>query len=529
MIFKWLQWEFFVLLKLSEFYLRSSCPYNLMGSGPGIRWTSKNGELREKKGGKVVKVLFVASEAVPFIKTGGLADVIGSLPKELRKLDIDARVILPKYGDIPEHFKESMVLQERIKVPLGWRNQYCDIEKIEYQGVTVYFIDNEYYFKRPGLYGFEDEAERYAFFCRAVLEALPHLDFTPQILHCHDWQSGMVSVFLKSHYAHNPFYQGMRTVFTIHNLKYQGVFPEVILGDLLDLGYEHFTMESLEFYGGVSFIKGGLVYSDKITTVSKSYTVEIQYPFFGEKLDGLLRKRKDDFYGILNGIDYDIFNPASDPHVFMKYNLNTFEKKLKNKTELQKKLGLPVREDVPLIAIISRLVSQKGLDLVECVLKEILDMDIQLVVLGTGEEKYENLFKDAAINYPDKVSTHITFNQILANQIYAGSDLFLMPSFFEPCGLGQMISLRYGSLPIVREIGGLRDTVQSFNEVTYEGNGFSFSNYNAHDMLYTIGRAVQFYQDQELWAKIVSNAMTSDNSWNNSAMEYEALYQGLLE
>ncbi|WP_003540325.1 glycogen synthase GlgA [Desulfotomaculum nigrificans] len=477
----------------------------------------------------MVRVLFVASEGVPFVKTGGLADVIGSLPKELRKQGLDVRVMLPKYGDIPIHLKEKMVSIKKITIPVGWRQQYCGIEALNQEGVPFYFIDNEYYFKRPGLYGFYDEAERFAFFCRAVLESLPHLDFAPQIIHCHDWHTGMVSVLLKAHYKNHPFYQGIRTMFTIHNLQYQGVFPRSILGDLLNLGEEYFTIDGVEFYGQVSFMKGGLNFSDLLTTVSETYAREIQDPYYGERLDGLLRYRQKDLHGILNGIDYELYNPANDPLICAPYDWQSLNGKQVNKEKLQRILCLPPRQDVPVIAIVSRLVSQKGLDLVAHVLEEIMNMDVQLVVLGAGEKKYEQLFKDFALRYPDKLSTNLYFGNTLAHRIYAGADILLMPSRFEPCGLGQIIALRYGCLPLVRETGGLKDTILPYNRYTGAGNGFSFTNYNAHELLFTLQRAVELYQQPEIWFKLVVNAMQSDFSWYKSAQKYKDLYNRLNE
>jgi starch synthase len=476
-----------------------------------------------------MKVLIVASEAVPFAKTGGLADVIGSLPQALKKENVDVRVVIPKYEDISEDLKDKMTWKKSIKVSVGWRNQFCGIEELEHDGVQYYFIDNEYYFKRQGLYGYYDEAERFAFFCRGAIEMLPHIDFQPDIIHCHDWQTGMVSPFLKAHYAKHPFYSKIRTVFTIHNLKYQGIFCKEILEDLLSLGQEHFHTDGIEFNGCVSFIKGGINYSDILTTVSQTYAEEIQTSYFGENLDGLLRKRKDDLVGVLNGLDYNVYNPETDPNIFVPYNIHSLDKKKENKLKLQELLRLPKRKDIPLIAIVSRLVSQKGLDLIECVIKEILSLDIQLVVLGTGEYKYENMFTLEAYKNPEKVSVNILFNNQLAHRIYAASDMFLMPSLFEPCGLGQLIALRYGSIPIVRETGGLKDTITPFDEDTEEGNGFCFENYNAHSMLYAVKEAFKLYGNQELWDKLTMNAMNMDYSWSKSAGEYKKLYLSLIK
>lgn len=475
------------------------------------------------------KILHVAAEAVPFVKTGGLADVIGSLPKELKKQGLDVRVVLPKYGDIPQKYKDEMQFVTHFEVAVGWRQKYCGIATLEYEGVTFYFIDNEEYFGRSGLYGHFDDAERFAFFCRAVLEMLPQLEYQPDVIHSHDWHAALVSIFLRTQYD-SSFYQGIRTLFTIHNLRYQGVFTKEIMGDILGLDWEYFRPDALEFYGSINFMKGGIVASDLISTVSDTYAQEIQYPFFGEQLDGLLRARKMDLVGIVNGIDYDIYNPASDPHIASSYDVNSIDQKMVNKLKLQEQLGLPLKREVPVIAIISRLVSAKGLDLVAHIFDELIAYeDVQLVVLGTGEEQYQNLFQHAAWTYPSKVSVHINFDEALAHQIYAGADMFLMPSLYEPCGIGQLIALRYGTLPIVRETGGLKDTVHAFSKYTCEGNGFTFAPYNAHDMFYTIKRALGMYYDKPTWRRIVENAMNSDFSWRYSAQKYISLYRQLSD
>ena len=475
----------------------------------------------------MIKVLFAAAEGTPFIKTGGLADVIGSLPKALLQKEIDIRVILPKYSSIPSQWKDLMTPVKSISVPLGWRTAYCGIEFLTYEGISFYFIDNEHYFGREGLYGYEDDAERFAFFSRAVLEALPHIDFQPDILHCHDWHTAMISVFLKTHYRDNEFYREIKTIYTIHNLMYQGIFPHNILSDLLGLDDHYFTIDTLEYHGQINYMKGGIIFSDLLTTVSKTYAEEIQSPYFGETLDGLLRKRKKYLYGIVNGIDYDIYNPNTDPYISSNY-VRSLPKKAANKEKLQESMGLSVNSEVPMVAIISRLVSPKGLDLIAHVLEDLLALDLQMVVLGTGETKYENLFRSAAERYPHKLAARIQFDDGLAHQIYAASDLFLMPSRFEPCGIGQLIALRYGCIPVVRETGGLKDTVQSYNEYTQEGNGFSFTHYNAHDMLYTLLRALKYYQDKKIWGTIFKNAIRCDYSWKKSADNYIDLFQSLL-
>lgn len=475
----------------------------------------------------VMKILFTASEAMPFAKTGGLGEVIGSLPKELRKLGVDARLILPKYRDIPAEFTGNMSFQTEIVVPVGWRQQYCGIQYLDYPGLPVYFLDNEQYFGRPGFYNYYDDGERFAFFCRAVLEVLPQLDFFPDVLHCHDWQTGMVSVLLNAHYRHRPEYQKLRTVFTVHNLRYQGIFPKEILPDLLGLDWGYFTPEGVEFYNAVNFMKGGLVFSDLISTVSETYAGEICAPFFGEKLEGLLCKRQDDLTGILNGIDYEMYNPATDKHIIKNYTITTLEGKTKNKEELQKRMGLPVK-NVPLVGIVSRLVDAKGMDLLGRVLGDLLALDdFQLVVLGVGEVRYEHFFQLAAWLHPDKIA-YAFFDEPLAHWIYAGADLLLMPSLFEPCGISQLIAMRYGTLPLVRETGGLKDTVQPYNQYTGEGNGFSFTNYNAHDMMYTLRLAMAVYREnREVWTRIMKNAMASEYGWQHSALKYRSLYSKL--
>lgn len=476
----------------------------------------------------MVKVLFVAGEAAPFAKTGGLGDVIASLPKELRNQGLDARVIIPKYSDISEEYKRKLLPETVVQVPVSWRLQYCGVEKLEHDGVPFYFIDNEYYFRRAGFYGHYDDAERYAFFCRAVLEVLPHIDFQPHVLHCHDWHSGMVSVFLQAHYRGNPFYERMKTIFTIHNLKYQGVFPKDILINLLDLNWDYFTVNGIEFYDQINFMKSSITFSDLVTTVSPSYANEIQHSYFGEKLEGVLANRHNDLSGIINGIDYDIYNPATDPNLFINYDGKTAKRKNKNKLELQKMLGLPPDINKPLLAMCTRLVEGKGIDLVLRVLNEILDGDVQMVILGQGDEDYHHTLWQASWIHHNNLSVIIPYRESLSRKVFAAADLLLMPSRYEPCGLGQLIAMRYGALPIVHETGGLKDTIQSYNEFSGEGNGFSFTNYNAHDMLYTIRRALIFYHDKQLWQKLVQRVMRADNSWTNSAKKYRQLYHSLF-
>lgn len=472
-----------------------------------------------------MNILFAAAEVHPFIKTGGLADVIGALPQALKKSGADVRVILPKYKGIPDEYKEAMESVITTDVPLGWRRPYCGIEMLVHDGIPVYFVDNEYYFGRDGVYGYMDDGERFAFFNRAVLEVLPQIEFKPDVLHSHDWHAGMIPLLLEAHYAHDPFYSEMRTVFTIHNLLYQGVFPHDLFSDLLELDDRYFTVDGAEYYGNVNFLKAGVVFADHVTTVSPTYAKEVQTSYYGYGLDGLLSSLGDRFSGIVNGIDTKSYNPAADNKIAVKYR-TSLSKKIENKIELQKELGLPVRPDAPLMVMVTRLVDSKGLDLVCRVLDELLYYDdIQFAVLGTGDPAYEHWFREAANRYPLKMSAQITFNDGLSRRFYAGSDLFLMPSRFEPCGISQLLALRYGSVPLVRETGGLNDTVQAYNEFSGEGNGFSFTSFNAHDMMNTIRRAEKFYRQPEHWKKIVKNAMSGDYSWNVSAEEYMDIYR----
>ena len=473
-------------------------------------------------------ILFAASECAPFIKTGGLGDVIGALPKALKKQGVGVSVILPKYEDLPLQYKQQLSWVTSIEVPVGWRMQFCGIEKLVMNDITYYFLDNEYYFKRHGSYGFYDDGERFAFFSRAVLEALPHLEEKPDLIHCHDWQTGPISVLLKAHYRNHPFYEKIKTVFTIHNLRYQGIFPKTVLSELLDLSELYLHPDGLEFYGNVSYLKAGLAYSDYLTTVSPSYAEEIQTNYYGEHLEGFLRKRHNELQGIVNGVDYEVYDPREDSFLGKSY--GTYEDKMVNKRALQEELTLQVNEEIPVISMVTRLVEQKGIDLVLRVFHEIMKQNVQFVLLGTGEGDYETAFRDLENQYPGKVSVNTFFNEGFSRKVYAGSDLFLMPSQFEPCGIGQLIALRYGTLPLVRETGGLRDTVIPYNQFTDEGNGFSFADYNAHDMLYTIEQAVGLYRFQpKKWKQLAERAMKIDFSWEASSQEYITLYESLID
>ena len=478
------------------------------------------------------KILFVASEGVPFIKTGGLADVVGSLPKCFNKENYDVRVILPKYMCMRQEWKDKMNYLTHFYMDLSWRSQYVGILEMQYDGVQFYFIDNEYYFSGPKPYGnIYQDVEKFAFFSKAALSALPVIGFKPDIIHCHDWQTGLVPVFLKDKFHENEFFRDIRSVISIHNLKFQGVWDVKTIQDITGLDKSYFAPDKLEAYGDANYLKGGIVYADRITTVSKTYAEEIQTPFYGERLDGLMRARNNCLTGIVNGIDYDEYNPATDSFMEKNYDIKSFRKeKVKNKKALQKELGLDQDERKFLIGIVSRLTDQKGFDLIAYMMDEMCQQDLQFVVLGTGEERYENMFRHFAWKYQGKVAANIYYSEAMSHKIYASCDAFLMPSLFEPCGLSQLMSLRYGTIPIVRETGGLKDTVEPYNEYNSTGTGFSFANYNAHEMLYTIKYAMDvFYNHKRDWNRMVERAMEKDFSWNTSAREYEKLYESMLE
>ena len=476
-----------------------------------------------------MKVLFAASEAHPFIKTGGLGDVMGALPQSLTELGVEARVVIPKYKNIKDELKQNLQFIKWFTVPVGWRNQYCGVFQYKYKDVVYYFIDNEYYFNRDGLYGYYDDGERFAFFNRAVLEFIKEIDWKPDIINCNDWQTGMVPVLLNLEYKNNEFYSNMKTVFSIHNLLFKGSFVPNVLPELFGYDYMPLTNGSVELNGSVSFLKGGINYSDQITTVSNTYAEEIKTQQYGEGLDGLLRCKSDFLKGIVNGIDYEEFDPEKDNLIFKNFTWDSISDKVENKLSLQKELGLPQRAETPMIGLISRLTHQKGCDLIVSIIDRLLQKDIQFVVLGTGDYWYEETFKNLQYRYPDKVSANIKFDNSLAHKIYAATDMFLMPSLFEPCGLGQLIALRYGSIPIVRETGGLKDTISPYNKYTGIGNGFGFKNFNSNELMQIIEYALTIYDDKDAWNNIIRQAMDSDNSWEKSAMQYKLLYEDVVK
>ncbi len=475
-----------------------------------------------------MKVLFAAAEAAPFMKTGGLADVAHALPKALNAKGEDVRVVMPLYGLIHDVYKEQMELVGETSVRLNWRDQYVGVYSLVHDGTVFYFIDNEYYFKRDSLYGHYDDGERFSYFAKAILALPALLDFKPDLIHANDWHTGAVPLLLHDYKKTDPSFRGIRTLYTIHNLKYQGIFDHSVLTDLLDLNMSYFHEDGVAFHGHINFMKAGIVYADHVSTVSETYAHEIQFPFFGEGLDGLLRHHAHKLSGIVNGIDYDIYYPFRDEHLYVNYDARCVKRKNENKTFLQDRLRLPVNPDVPMIAMVTRLADMKGLDLIRHILDELLQLDVQFVLLGTGEKEYENYFREYESYFPDKLSANIYFDNDLAHKIYAASDLFLMPSLYEPCGLGQLIALRYGSIPVVRETGGLKDTVIPYNAFTGEGNGFGFKNYNAHELLFKIKDALALYEDQKSWNRFVRQAMRFDYSWEQSGGQYLTLYRSII-
>ena len=472
-----------------------------------------------------MKVLFASSEAYPFAMSGGLADVAGALPKALRKRFVGCRIILPLYGTISEELRNKMTFVCSVTVPVSWRRQYCGVFEAHQDGVIYYFIDNQFYFKRDSLYGHYDDAERFAFFSRAVLEVLPHIDFKPDIIHCNDWQTALIPVYLDAFYKGAEFYKDIKTVFTIHNIQYQGQYGGEILGDVLGLPEERRGI--VEYGDCINFMKGAIQCADKVTTVSPTYANEILSPYYSHGLDGILKQFTYKTTGIVNGIDVDVYNPETDKLIYKNFSVEDISGKAVNKASLQKELGLPQNPDTPLIGIVTRLVKHKGIDLVKCVFEEIINQDVQFAILGSGEWEFETFFYEMSKKYPEKVGLKLGFNPTLAHRIYAGADMFLMPSQSEPCGLAQMVALRYGTIPIVRETGGLNDTIKDSHDGF--GNGFTFKNYNAHDMKYTVMRALEGYKHKDGWSILRERAMKCDNSWKTSANAYLGLYKEIVQ
>lgn len=472
-----------------------------------------------------MKVLYAASEALPFMASGGLGDVAGSLPQALRKRLIGCRVVMPMYDTIKQELKDTMKFITHISVPVAWRRQYCGIFEAKHNGVIYYLIDNQYYFKRDTIYGHYDDAERFAFFSRAVLEIIPYIDFKPDIIHCNDWQTALTPVYYSAMYANAPGYENIKTIFTIHNIQYQGIYGKELLEDVLGIPADKASL--LEYDGCINFMKGAIECADKVTTVSPSYANEILDPWYSHGLDSILNERRFKLCGILNGIDTVGYDPETDKNIKANFSASEPSGKKIDKQELQQIMNLPIKPDVPVIGMVTRLVSHKGLDLVKGILDELLaTSEMQLVVLGSGDYEYESYFRWIAEKYPDKVGLRIGFVPELARKIYAGADMFLMPSKSEPCGLSQMVALRYGTVPIVRETGGLRDSITDCGDG--QGNGFTFKSYNAHDMLDAIRRALTLYYNGD-WNELTLRALNCDFSWGRSANTYIKLYKELLK
>lgn len=469
-----------------------------------------------------MKILMISTEAVPFAKSGGLGDVIGSLPSQLNKSGADVRVMLPLYQDIRKKYKGQLNFLCDFSVTLSWRHQYCGLFSMVQDGVVYYFLDNEQYFKRDSYYGYFDDGERFAFYSMAALESLKYLDFEPEILHCHEWQTALVPVYLKTILREREPWNLLKSVFTIHNIEYQGKFDPAIMKDVF--GIDWFFSGLLNYHGSINLLKAAIVCCDKLTTVSKTYAGELLHPYFAHGLDPIIRENQYKFSGIINGVDTERYNPQTDPCLAENYTARNLSKKESNKKDLQQQMVLDEDPDAPVIAIITRLASHKGVDLILRVFEEILREGVQFVVLGTGQKSYEYFFEQQAGRHHGKVATAIKFSEELSHKIYAGADFLLMPSEIEPCGISQMIAMRYGTIPIVRETGGLKDSVQAFNPATNVGNGVTFASYNAHDMLDAIRRSVAYYNEKESWNTLVRNAIKTDLSWKRSTKEYMKLY-----
>ena len=478
---------------------------------------------------KLPNVLIASAECAPISKTGGLADVVGTLPKSLAALGIDARVITPYHRCVKDKYREQVEHMFSFSVDLGWRSQYVGIEKLVLDGVTIYLVDNEYYFGDKIYRGEQAEGEQYAFFTRAVLDAIPNLGFFPDVLHCNDWHTAMLPMLLRTQYGY--YVHGrIKTLLTIHNIHYQGGFGFDFFRDLLRVEDRYFTPEFMEINGCAAFLKAGCVFADRLSTVSPSYADELCTPYYGEGLEGILSARRHQLTGILNGIDKKVFNPYSDPLIPKRYDKGHLKGKQTCKEGLMSDMGLQAGPGTPLVAMVTRMTDQKGFDLVERVLDELMDEeDMCFLLLGSGDKGYERFMQEAENRHRGRVCSYIGYNEELSHRVYAGADMLLMPSKFEPCGLSQMIAMRYGTLPIVRETGGLRDSVVPYNQFTGEGTGFSFANYNAHEMKATVERALQVYREEpENWNRRVRNAMAADFGFERSAEGYARLYIDLL-
>ncbi|NRN81278.1 Glycogen synthase [Lactobacillus helveticus] len=476
-----------------------------------------------------MRILFAGAECAPFVKTGGLGDVLGALPNELAECGDDVGVVLPLYQDIPDKYRQKMQYQGNFIVPVGWRNQYCGIFTYKHHGVTYFFIDNEYYFKRPGIYGYYDDGERFAYFQQAVIMMMERFNFIPSILHCNDYHTAFIPFLLHEKWGFVDAYRGIKTVLTIHNLEFQGKYNAKTLPGFFNMGYDWFDSGIVRQSGDVNWMKTGILYADRVTTVSPSYAREIQTPEFGQGLDGILRMCSHKVTGILNGIDFKRYNPETDPDIKANYNVRKLRKKVQNKIALQKELGLKRAAHIPLIGMVTRLTAQKGCQLLVDELDNILQFNVQVAILGNGDPFYEHALSEIAKRHPGKMSLTLAFDTKLAQRIYAGADSFLMPSAFEPCGLSQLIALHYGTLPVVHQIGGLADTVWVYDKTKNEGTGFGFKEFSGYQMVQAIKKMLAAYGEKDIWFKMQRTAMKSDFSWHKSASDYQWIYGELVD
>lgn len=473
-----------------------------------------------------MKVLFATSEAAPFLKTGGLGDVLGALPKAMAEKDIDARVIMPLYSDIPHTLRSQMEFLGDFNVSISWRKTYCGVFRSQVGKVTYYFVDNEQYFARSQIYGEYDDSERFAFFSKAVLDILNFVDYFPDVIHVNDWQTSLLPVYLEAFYRADPRYARIKTVLSIHNIEFQGKYNPIILGSIfgLDVNFRSLLM----YDGNLNLLKGAIEACDMVTTVSDTYAAEILGEGHSHGLHNILIPRRYKLRGVVNGIDTEVFNPETDSAIYKNYNIDSIRLKAMNKKALQAEMGLEVSSDIPVIGMVTRLTDQKGIQLLQEVAHEIDNLPIQLIVLGTGDSHYENFFYDWELRNHDKIRGYIGFSGEMAQKIYAGSDLFLMPSKSEPCGLSQMIAMRYGTIPIVHTVGGLHDTVPAYNSQTKEGKGITFQSFNAYDMLDAINRAIALFRNKPAWRILRKNAMSGDYSWAEPAEKYIEIYKEIL-
>ncbi|NRO29088.1 glycogen synthase GlgA [Lactobacillus helveticus] len=476
-----------------------------------------------------MRILFAGAECAPFVKTGGLGDVLGALPNELAERGDDVGVVLPLYQDIPDKYRQKMQYQGNFIVPVGWRNQYCGIFTYKHHGITYFFIDNEYYFKRPGIYGYYDDGERFAYFQQAVIMMMERFNFIPSILHCNDYHTAFIPFLLHEKWGFVDAYRGIKTVLTIHNLEFQGKYNAKTLPGFFNMGYDWFDSGIVRQSGDVNWMKTGILYADRVTTVSPSYAREIQTPEFGQGLDGILRMCSHKVTGILNGIDFKRYNPETDPDIKANYNVRKLRKKVQNKIALQKELGLKRAAHIPLIGMVTRLTAQKGCQLLVDELDNILQFNVQVAILGNGDPFYEHALSEIAKRHPGKMSLTLAFDTKLAQRIYAGADSFLMPSAFEPCGLSQLIALHYGTLPVVHQIGGLADTVWVYDKTKNEGTGFGFKEFSGYQMVQAIKKMLAAYGEKDIWFKMQRTAMKSDFSWHKSASDYQWIYGELVD